>query len=453
MTKRFIVVLLTVLVLAQATPLLAQQVWPKSVPAAAGDPDKPFTFAVLGDNRPSQVTAPQPQVYLDIIDRINKSQASFVINTGDVTYGGTDEPGMANVQVNHFISTTKKLKVPCYIAFGNHEAGSEMLPIMTKRLNPLYFAFNYGNSRFYLLNTEISEEQGQITGKQLEWLRKDLATTGSKMTHRFVFFHRPMFSPMNDTGKREWGKTKNLKKLQRLFADNRVDTVFNGHDHYFSWRLVDGVRHIVTGGGGAPTRGYETPGALSIHHYILVEVDGERISMKLVPMEVSQEAPANALLARGSNRWKYTDKFALQELPEKNGKKWYNIGYDVSDWQEAVLPLGYADQTKVKLATTIEPNGGNYYVVKSFAVPAKKKTRYTAIFVSSDDAAQVFINGRLVIDDPAISAEIGHKAKYWNRTEMIDPGVIKTGTNYIAIKLVNEFEASRAFLDIEIVPR
>ncbi|MGD9498356.1 MAG: metallophosphoesterase, partial [Armatimonadota bacterium] len=135
-------------------------------------------------------------------------------------------------QLDDFIAATEVLGVPCYVAYGNHELRSaECLQVLEQRIGPIYFAFSHGNSRFYVLNTYIPGETGRITGEQLAWLRADLAAEGAQAAHRFVFFHAPMFSPMNDMGKRKWGDPENLQELQRLFADSDVDAVFNGHDH------------------------------------------------------------------------------------------------------------------------------------------------------------------------------------------------------------------------------
>jgi 1,2-diacylglycerol 3-alpha-glucosyltransferase len=264
------------LLAAVASACLGEQLWPKTVPGVSGDLAQPFTFAVMGDNRGS----PVPDVYLEIIKQINTSDARFVINTGDIVPGDADL-AKTGTQLDAFLQATAVLNPPMYVTYGNHEERSlAHLEMLEQRIGPRYFAFTFGNSRFYMLNTELVG--GQIVGEQLRWLAADLAGEGQRAEHRFVFLHRPLYSPLNDTGKRGWGDAENLSLLQGLFVDDKVDMVFSGHDHYFSWRVVEGVTHITTGGGGAPL--YVGPGALSINHYLLVKVDGSQVLVDFRPI-------------------------------------------------------------------------------------------------------------------------------------------------------------------------
>jgi hypothetical protein len=52
-----------------------------------------------------------------------------------------------------------------------------------------------------------------------------------------------------------------------------------GHEHAYEKRLVDGVWHIITGGGGAPI--YDK----SYCHFIFVSVDGPRVEAKVIDRE------------------------------------------------------------------------------------------------------------------------------------------------------------------------
>jgi len=199
--RRTVLLIIAAIVLA-TWPLQAEQVWPKTVPAAQAVGVDEFSFAVLGDNRPSGADQPQPEVYRQILGQINETDAVLVINTGDVILGSTDM-ALMNRELDDFIATTEPLTAPMYVAYGNHELrNAEALAVLQQRIGPSYYAFNYGNSRFYVLNTYVPGEGGRITGEQLTWLRQDLAAEGTAMAHRFVFFHAPMFSPMNDIGRR-----------------------------------------------------------------------------------------------------------------------------------------------------------------------------------------------------------------------------------------------------------
>ncbi len=452
MTLRRALILGIAAVMIAAGPIHAEQVWPKTPPASQAAGVDSFTFAVLGDNRPGGADQPVPAIYREIVRRINATEAVLAINTGDIISGTTDIPVM-NRQLDDFVAATEPLKAPCYVAYGNHELrNAEALAVLEERIGPSYYAFNYGNSRFYVLNTYVPGEAGRITGEQLAWLRRDLATEGAAMAHRFVFFHAPMFSPMNDIGRRSWGDPANLQELRELFADSDVDAVFSGHDHYFAWRMVDGVQYIVTGGAGAPP--YQAPGALSIHHFMLVTVNGDRLSIHLVPVELPEQTPAaegEVILPRGSTGWRVTEAFPTQPPPAQEGVRWFEPGYDVSDWTEAALPAGYKRGARWDLTTTVTETGGDYYFVGGFTAPEGVADRRLSLLVNSDNGAVIYINGQLVDDDPAAHQGSGHNPSYWNRTATIEPGVVRPGENVIAVRLANNPGSSDAYLDLEIV--
>jgi 3',5'-cyclic AMP phosphodiesterase CpdA len=90
-----------------------------------------------------------------------------------------------------------------------------------------------------------------------------------------VVFHHPAYS---------CGKHKSTPEVvadwEPLFADGGVDLVLNGHDHnYQRFEAVDGVTHVVTGGGGAPLyavdrcpSGTPEPVASAVeHHFLSIE--------------------------------------------------------------------------------------------------------------------------------------------------------------------------------------
>lgn len=445
---------LTVLALTLAlitSQTAADQVWPKTPPEPQAVGTDIFTFAVCGDSRPSGGGQPIPPVYVEILRQINETDAQFVVNTGDIISGTTDIPVM-NEQLDDFVAATEVLDVPTYVAYGNHELrNAETLQVLEERIGPSYFAFTFGNSRFYVLNTYVPGESGQITGEQLAWLRDDLANEGAALAHRFVFFHAPLFSPMNDIGRRKWGDPANKRELQDLLVEHGVEAVFNGHDHYFAWRMVEDVQHIVTGGAGAPL--YSAPGALSAHHYLLVEVDGDLLSIRLVAVEPPvAPAPTEAemILERGSEGWRVTEAHPVEAPPDQDGTLWFEAGYDTSGWREAALPAGYKRGADWDLATELEETGGDYYFVGTFSAPEDVGQKRLTMRVNSDNGAVVYINGTLVDEDPAALNPPGHNPEYWNRTAQIEAGVVKPGDNRIAVRLANNAGSSDAFLDLEI---
>lgn len=81
---------------------------------------------------------------------------------------------------------------------------------------------------------------------EYNWLTNDLASTTKPW--KILLFHEPGWS----AGGSHANNTTVQTYIQPLCKQYGVDLVLNGHNHYYSRAVVDGVQHITTGGGGAP---------------------------------------------------------------------------------------------------------------------------------------------------------------------------------------------------------
>ena len=59
--------------------------------------------------------------------------------------------------------------------------------------------------------------------------------------------------------------------------------VFTGHDHLYLRKTVDGIPHIIAGGGGAPLYANEKDGGF--YHFIVVTVDGDKVSAEVIDIK------------------------------------------------------------------------------------------------------------------------------------------------------------------------
>ncbi len=236
-----------------------------------------FTFAVIGDNRTGD------DIYRRVIGQVMERKPAFIVNTGDqIATSGSRE------QWVNFWEMSKVVAVPYFFTVGNHDvhpdvAGSEQTYKEQVNLpgNELYYSFAAGNSLFVVLDSNVKGEDKKITGEQLEWLEQTLAA--SKQRHTFVFVHHPLY-PEPGKGKHFGNSLDRYKderdRLQALFVKHRVNTVFLGHEHVYLRKNIDGIRHIVAGGGGAPLYAKDEDGGF--HHYVLLTVDGEKVSGEVV---------------------------------------------------------------------------------------------------------------------------------------------------------------------------
>jgi acid phosphatase type 7 len=131
----------------------------------------------------------------------------------------------------------------------------------------------------------------------------------SKATWKFAAHHHPAFSSDEDDYGDQWkGKApkgyswgdKNARALVELYEKYGLDIAFAGHIHSYerTWPILNmtinqknGVRYIVTGGGGGgleeagPQRSWFTLHVKRGHHYCFATVQDRTIQFKAYDIE------------------------------------------------------------------------------------------------------------------------------------------------------------------------
>ena len=232
-----------------------------------------YSFVVLGDNRSGD------RIYQNLIAMAMSRRPDFIVNTGDlIVHPGNRE------QWKKFWQISSKIQVPYFVVVGNHDVDDKESETVWKEEvslpgNELYYSWVVGKSLFVVLDAYYPDHDLKIEAAQLSWLEKTL--NSQKYEHQFVFVHPPLYL---NRGASHYGNSldrypKLRDRLQNLFVQKKVDAVFVGHEHAYEKRLVDGVWHIITGGGGAPI--YDK----SYCHFIFVSVDGPRVEAKVIDRE------------------------------------------------------------------------------------------------------------------------------------------------------------------------
>jgi len=236
-----------------------------------------FSFVVLGDNRSGD------DIYRKIISLAMERKPDFIVNTGDMI----PKPGNKKDWAN-FWALSKHVTVPYFLTVGNHDANPRA-PFSEKTFraqvdlpgNELYYSFVAGNSLFIVLDSYMDDQEKRINGVQFKWLETILANSTQK--HKFVFLHHPLYT---DLGKGHHAHDsldkypESRDRLESLFANFKVSAVFAGHEHYYQRRMVDGIVHVITGGGGAPM--YDREEAGGFYHFVHVTVDGDKVSGEVI---------------------------------------------------------------------------------------------------------------------------------------------------------------------------
>ena len=235
-----------------------------------------ITFAVIGDTRPGgkgQYSAALASLAADMAGQ----RPLFVIGTGDYI-DGADNEAQVRYQYQGFFRAIQPLqafgRVPVALAPGNHDilGSARNQGIFLEYFNGLHYSFNSGGFHFVILDTEEPGQSGRIAGKQLAWLKQDLAAhRDSGLT--FVALHQPLFPVDGHIGSSLDKHPGERDALHALFVREGVDCVFAGHEHLFRRSTRDGVDYVITGGGGAPLYAGAEQGGF--HHYVLVRATAE----------------------------------------------------------------------------------------------------------------------------------------------------------------------------------
>ena len=239
--------------------------------------DGKFSFVVFGDNRSDKA------VYKKLAIMAMALKPDFIVNTGDLI----ETPGDQD-QWRSFWSTSKLIEVPYFLTVGNHDI-SPLVPASERVYkeqvdlpgNELFYSFSAGNALFVVLDTYLEGQEKKVTGNQLKWLEGVLAKSEKK--HIFIFMHHPLYTDYRKG--RHWGDCldkypEDRDRLQALFVKADVDVVFSGHEHFYQWKMVGGIQHVITGGAGAPLYVKDDEGGF--HHFIQVTVDGNQVSAEVI---------------------------------------------------------------------------------------------------------------------------------------------------------------------------
>ena len=244
---------------------------------------KSVRFAVFGDSRAYD------DATLKLIARVEADRPEFLIGTGD--YVNTAGEG-ANWK--EFFDSFGALisRVAVFPAVGNHDVGYGagaggyrhyfLLPE-----GRLYYSFNWGRCHFVALDL-LPGETIEPRSEEYKWLERDLASA-AEADFIFVYFHQPMRNcGMHGTEDAEAVEASVLPLLEKF----GVEASFAGHEHNYQHWVLGRHTHVVTGGfcrlilypidQDLRKKGLasgELKEALSVPHYVLVEVEDGRATI------------------------------------------------------------------------------------------------------------------------------------------------------------------------------
>ena len=217
----------------------------------------PFRFVVAGDSG----AWPDPTaeaIFAQLVAQTGALDppAVFLANLGDFAGPGTLE------RHEHYLGVVGKLPIPDVCVVGNHDLDDVSGPDAWARVHgPMNFEFAYGHTRFVAIHAAPGipgtvEIAGAETPEGVEGPREeDLAFLEARLAaaaepHRVVLMHMPPYRDGHLAPHPEWGFKHREGEFLAILRDHGVNLVCSAHGLAFDDHVHDGVRFIMSGGGG-----------------------------------------------------------------------------------------------------------------------------------------------------------------------------------------------------------
>jgi len=232
-------------------------------------------FAVIGDT--GEPSSGQAAVARQMADWKSRFPFTFALMMGDNLYGAES----ARDYERKFSAPYKALLdggIKFYAALGNHDDDGQIQYKLFNMDGQKYYTFKPQNGvRFFALDSNYVDQ------KQLQWLDKELAASGSDW--KIAFFHHPLYSS---------GATHGSADLQRgllepVFLKYGVNVVFSGHEHFYERvKPQKGVAYFTIGSSSKLRKGDLRKSELTAYGndtnyaFMLVEIAGDELYFQTI---------------------------------------------------------------------------------------------------------------------------------------------------------------------------
>jgi hypothetical protein len=259
---------------------------------------RPLRIVVYGDMRftdPSNTSDTRPAVRKWLAQKIADEKPDILLLTGDMPFHGSDPADWEVYSRETAAWTQEHLRI--YPTIGNHEG----LPDPSKGLanyfaaypqieNHSYYSVQLGNVYLITLDSSTFMSAGW---PQHGWLEAQLAHIPSSADFVFLLFHAPLVSDLQTAfmlGIPDPATLRLRHELEAWASGSRAKfVVFNGHIHNYERFDLNGIMHVISGGGGARPYPIFIRGDQDLYqartypnfNYVLITLEGKHAEAKM----------------------------------------------------------------------------------------------------------------------------------------------------------------------------
>jgi hypothetical protein len=237
--------------------------------------DGSLKFAVIGDT--GEPSRGQVAVAGQMAAWRARFPFTFSLMLGDNLYGRES----ARDYEKKFSGPYKALidgGVKFYAALGNHDEAAQTQFKLFNMGGQKYYTFKPQNGvRFFALDTNYVDQ------KQLQWLDKELAASGSDW--KIVFFHHPLYSSGGTHGSADVQRDL----IEPVLIKHGVNVAFMGHEHFYERiKPQKGVAYFIVGSSSKLRRGDLRKSNLTVYGndtdytFLLVEIVGDELFFQAI---------------------------------------------------------------------------------------------------------------------------------------------------------------------------
>ena len=259
----------TVFLIALAFPIIGQELRLPNNQAGS------VKFAMIGDS--GEPGTGQRAIAKQMAAWHERFPFEFVLMMGDNLYGTET----ARDYDRKFAAPYKPLLdrgIKFYATLGNHDDPGQIQYKLFNMNGQKYYTFKpQGGVRFFSMDSNYVDQ------KQLEWLDKELAASGSDW--KIVFFHHPLYS----SGATHGSADAQRALIEPVLLKHGVNVVLAGHEHFYErLKPQKGVAYFIIGSSAKLRKGDLEKSALTTfgndtdYAFVLAEIAGDEMYFQAI---------------------------------------------------------------------------------------------------------------------------------------------------------------------------